>query len=383
MLATALAGAGAAVAGAQQEDATEPIRCWWRTSAGAVAVGEPFAASITCAVRADEAIDVVLDESRLPAAVIQLAPFEILDGSHPADLRTATHRFLQYHYTLRVISRDAIDRDIAFPDIHLSYRVQTRAGGDTVDGRDRTYVLPGQSVRLLSLVPIAADDIRDSADQSFARVEALRFRARALELTALALVALGLIVAGPAVLRLVRRPLPHEHLRPSGPHASHVLASVTRTLDEITRQKAGGWTPELVARALAAARLTAAITLGRGVSRRPHVHGRDVPLERLLVRRGLFRRTETTVATPVTPADLDRALAALPLTAPAERRQGLEDLRAALAAFSTAVYGPTFEPDDAALDEALAAAQRSTTRARQAHRWLRSLTRPQQAAGHR
>jgi hypothetical protein len=243
------------------------------------------------------------------------------------------------------------------------------------------YVLPGQSVRLLSLVPVGADDIRDSADQSFDRVEALRFRARALELTALALFALGLIVAGPAVLRLLRRAPPHGHVRPSGPHARHILASVARTLDEVARQKAGGWTPDLVTRALAAARLTGAITLGRGVSRRAHVHGRDVPLERLLVRRGLFRRIETTVATPVTPADLDRALDALPLTAPAERRQVVEDLRAALAAFSNAVYGSTFETDDRTLDEALAAAQRSTVRARKAHHWLRSLTRRQQTAG--
>ena len=47
---------------------TDPIRCWWRTSAGAVRIGEPFTLTLTCAVLDDEAVQVVPDESRLSAA---------------------------------------------------------------------------------------------------------------------------------------------------------------------------------------------------------------------------------------------------------------------------------------------------------------------------
>src|SRR5262245_49684376 len=67
---------------------TEPIRCWWRTTAGAIRTGEHFSLVLTCAVLENEAVQVVPDEARLGSAVIQLAPFEIVGGSHPTDLRT-------------------------------------------------------------------------------------------------------------------------------------------------------------------------------------------------------------------------------------------------------------------------------------------------------
>jgi hypothetical protein len=75
----------------------------------------------------------------------------------------------------------------------------------------------------------------------------------------------------------------------------------------------------------------------------------------------------------VTSTDLDMAIAALPLTTPAERRQDLEGMRAALATCTATLYSPAFEPHDGPLDDALSAARRSTTRARQTHRWPQSL----------
>ena len=61
-------------AGAQNV-AVDPIRCWWRTSAGAVRVGEQFDLSLTCAVLQTEAVSVVVDESRLGAG-------QAVDGQH-------------------------------------------------------------------------------------------------------------------------------------------------------------------------------------------------------------------------------------------------------------------------------------------------------------
>ena len=63
--------------------AVEPIRCWWQSSTGAVTIGEAFDVTLTCAVLDTEAVQVVPDESRLGVASIQVAPFEILGGSHP------------------------------------------------------------------------------------------------------------------------------------------------------------------------------------------------------------------------------------------------------------------------------------------------------------
>ena len=90
--------------GNARTSSVDPIRCWWRTSAGAVRIGEQFDVSLTCAVLESEAVSVVVDESRLGNAVVQMAPFEVVSGSHPADLHAGIRRFFQYHYRLRLIN---------------------------------------------------------------------------------------------------------------------------------------------------------------------------------------------------------------------------------------------------------------------------------------
>ena len=55
----------------------DPIRCWWRTSANAVRVGEPFSLILTCAIVENETTTVVPDLSRLDPAAMQLPPFEV------------------------------------------------------------------------------------------------------------------------------------------------------------------------------------------------------------------------------------------------------------------------------------------------------------------
>ena len=47
----------------------DPIRCWWKTSDGAVRLGQTFTLTLTCAVLQNEGVQVVPDESRLGAAV--------------------------------------------------------------------------------------------------------------------------------------------------------------------------------------------------------------------------------------------------------------------------------------------------------------------------
>ena len=50
----------AATRGAAQTVQTDPLQCWWRTSAGAVRVGEPFTVVLTCAVLETDAATVVV-----------------------------------------------------------------------------------------------------------------------------------------------------------------------------------------------------------------------------------------------------------------------------------------------------------------------------------
>src|SRR5580693_4844420 len=81
----------------------DPIRCWWRTSASAVRVGEPFQVVLTCAVVENDTTTVVADQSRLDPAAMQLPPFEVIGGSRGSDLHSDQRRFFQYQYTLRLI----------------------------------------------------------------------------------------------------------------------------------------------------------------------------------------------------------------------------------------------------------------------------------------
>src|SRR5216683_3346110 len=150
VLATVSAAAG-------QDVQTDPLQCWWRTSAGAVRVGEPFSVVLTCAVLETDAATVVVDQSRLEPSVVQFAPFEVLGGSHGADLRTDQRRFFQYEYRLRLIAENMFGKDAALPETKISYRVQSKVGQKTaIQGRDQTYMLPAQSVRVMSLVPADA-----------------------------------------------------------------------------------------------------------------------------------------------------------------------------------------------------------------------------------
>src|SRR5258707_4744244 len=166
---------------AQQQTPTtkaDPIQCWWRTSAGAVRVGETFSAVLTCAVLETPDVKVVADQSKLEPSVVQFAPFEVTGGSHAADLRTDDRRFFQYEYKLRLLAENLFGKDAQIPETKISYRVQSHtgqaaaAGGgngpkETIEGRDQTYLMPPMSVRVLSLVPADASDIRDAGSEGF------------------------------------------------------------------------------------------------------------------------------------------------------------------------------------------------------------------------
>jgi hypothetical protein len=338
---------------------TDPLRCWWQTSQGAVTIGETFTATLTCAVREQESTRTVPDESRLAAAVVQLAPFEVLSGTHPADLRSPTHRFLQYSYTVRIVDRDVIGQDAKFPDLRIAYRVHALTHGEWIEGRDRTYTIPGQSVRVLSLVPRDAADIRDSSNATFANVAALRFRARAFDIAGYALLALGVLVAIPAVVRLSRQRRvanPEEHVIPP----RSILRTAGDSLAEVARESARtGWTVDLVARGLTALRLAAAGGLGRDVASRPVV-GPESP-SGLTLSRGLLKKQRSEISSAVTAADVTAALSDPTTSYGAIRRDALEDIARALHAFTTALYRETFQAD-APLDAALSAARTAVQR---------------------
>jgi hypothetical protein len=363
----------------------DPIRCWWRTSTGAVRTGAPFSLDLTCAVLENEAVRVVPDESRLGGNVIQMAPFEVIESAHPSDLYSGQRRFFQYHYLLRIISPDAIGKDVHIPDLAIQYRVNSRlAGNAALQGRDLVYLLPPQTVRVLSMVPADATDVRDASGEAFGGAESLENRARVLEILALTLVALGSLMV---LLTLVRLARGARRTKPVGERmmgsrrlvrlAADELAEVQRETDRL------GWDGARIERALAASRVAAAIAMGRRVSQSAADSNAEPGEGRLVAHgvRGRRRRRTSWVSSSVTAEDLAREIARSGSSADPAARQALERLQGALAAFGRAQYGEESVIDRRDLDAALADALEAVRRLRAHHTWLRDYFRPSSSAG--
>jgi hypothetical protein len=328
-----------AVAAAQDPRVeVEPVTCWWRTSATAIRVGEPFSVVLTCSLLQTEAARVAADESRLDPSVVQVPPFEVVGGSRAKDVATASRRFIQFEYRLRVIAENVFSSEVALPPLEISYRVESQVmGGEALIGRDLTYALPPLTMRVLSLVPDTAGDIREAGVASFAEVEGLDSRATLLRAAAGVVIGLGVLMLVLALSTSIRR---RRASRPSSERVlsgAVVLSAVRRELAAIQEQVRGsGWTADLAARAVAAIRVVAAYASGRRVVQRPV--SAAAPGELLVS--GRFG----------SPAAVSSAVATI----------DDDELRDALARFDAARYGrgDRFERLDDALDAALRRAER-------------------------
>jgi len=135
----------------------------------------------------------------------------------------------------------------------IHYTINSRVAASTaVKGRDLVYLLPKQSIRVASMVPADAVDIRDAAGEDFGTVESLDFRSRVLEIVALTSVAFGVLVMAIVLVgyarRDARRAPADERLVPTRGivrAAASELAAVQRERDQ------QGWNETLAGRALA------------------------------------------------------------------------------------------------------------------------------------
>ncbi len=349
--------------GRAQNVETDPLQCWWRTSSGAIRVGEPFTVTLTCAVLETDAATVVVDQTRLEPSVVQFAPFEVLGGSHGADLRTEQRRFFQYVYRLRLIAENLFGKDVALPETKLSYRVQSKVGekAAALQGRDQAYMLPALSVRVMSLVPADAADIRDTAPgETFGDLDQRAFRANLLTIIGSVLFVLAGLMALLALVRFARRFKKTATASDRLIGDSAILGGVGRELAAVRREReSSGWTTDLASRALAALRVAATYALGRKAGLLPakalSASG-DVPAEagRLVVRAGWPRGKRIAVSGGVTSQAVARELALAATASDPRRAAMLESLEQALSALTAAQYGRVETLDDAALDQALA-----------------------------
>jgi hypothetical protein len=345
----------------------DPITCWWRTDKPAVRMGEPFTVVLTCSALDDPTVSVLVDESPLDPTVVQMPPFEVLSGSHPADLRTADRRFFQYQYQLRLINESNFGADVPLPTMGVTYRVRNVSNGEATDTRERGYDLPLLVIKVESLVPESANDIRDGSMETFGDLDGRAFRASALVMSGGVLFVLAgafVVLAGVRFVRGARGPAKAAaHLVPD----HRVLASVSREMADIQRaREAGGWTDELAGRALTALRITAGYAIDQRASQVPGGAASNGHGSIALNGRLLGGRRSVLVSGSATAESLARALEH-PSPLAARRLDVLESLQSSLTRFTAARYGRGDALNDSSLDDALEAGRTALTRLRREH----------------
>ena len=343
---------------------SDPIRCWWKADRSAIRVGERFTLVLTCGVIETSSIKVVPAVNQLEPGAVSLTPFEAVAGNRHEDVVVAPWRYIQYEYSMRLLSEGFFGQDVNIPSLTVTYNLQAPGAGNT-EGRDQTYVLPPLPMRVLSIVPRTAADIRDASGQTFANVESRRGRATA-ELVAAAIAfSFAGVLAALALVRLVGRfrvrdarvvrPLP----------ASTMLRGSWRTLNAARSAAAhNGWTPELMARAIAALRIAGSVALGRPVAQLHVDNGAAERVGQIEVRPGLVKRKRVLLSGATTPAAL---LAGIENGHGDTSRATLQPILEALQQLSAAVYGRAGEVDSLSLNNAVDEASAAVKRM-----WLRS-----------
>jgi len=345
-----------------------PIACWWTADRVAVRIGEPFGLTLTCRVFETPRATVVPNLADIEPGSIQLPPFEVVAGTRQDDLVAPPWRYVQYAYSLRLLGEEFFGRDVSIPATAITFRLQT-GGAEAVEGREQTYELPALPVRILSLLPAQAADIRDPLAGTFADVEAWRSRAT------LEMVAAAILFAAAAVMLLVAGVRGADRLRSRRPvvearaPAGAVLGRCLREIERVRTGARSGWTPELAAQALVPFRLAGAIALSRPVAQEPVGGPASLRAGQLAVRHGLLGRKRVAVSAAITGDAIDRlrvgANGAVP---PYAGPQVLDAIRDVLVGLNAARYGRNGS-EGRDLDRLLDEGSDALRRLRAATRW--------------
>jgi hypothetical protein len=201
-------------------------------------------------------------------------------------------------------------------------------------------------IRIQSLVPKKANDIRDSAPESFAAAtERLSRATREFTAAGIFFGFSGLMVVFAAV-HVFRR-----H-RAKGPARTAVVSNtrlVGACLHEIERiqseVKTSGWTPARAGSALTVLRVGSAVATGRHVAQTPIETAVNPREGQIAVRKGLFGRERIAVSAAVTPDVVERYAV--------NGNAMIADLGKSLFAFSAFRYGRNGNVDTPALNRAL------------------------------
>ena len=359
-------GTAAATRPKEGEVQSDPIRCWWKADRTAVRVGERFGLVLTCAVIEAGPITVVPVLNQLEPGALSITPFEVVGGARGDDVVATPWRYVQFDYSVRLLSDGFFGQDVTIPGVTVTYNLQT-AGG--TQGRDQTYVLPALPMRILSLVPRSASDIRDASGQTFASIASRRFRSSLARVLAWGSFAFPGV---PAIFVLVRvvghfrskssvavRKLPVPSM------LGGCLNAISEVADDASKT---GWSPDLARRAVAAMRIAGAVALERPVAQ-AFVGPDAVEHEgQVTVRKGWIRPRRVLLSASVTPKVITSHLGN-GNGLRANTRARLESISDALGVFSAASYGRNGKPDSSALDAAVESSKDVIRGLRTSARW--------------
>jgi hypothetical protein len=329
---------------------TDPIRCWWKTDRGAIRVGERFTIALTCGVIETAEVKVVPTMTQLDPGALQIPPFEVVGGKRGPDLTNGPRRYFQYEYSVRLIGEGFFGQDVNIPPLSVTYNIQSTAGQGS-QGRDQMYVLPAMPMRVQSLVPREANDIRDASPETFSAIDARRFRATTAFTAAAIVFAFAGVLVVLSALRVfgrVRQRKPRVATLPASALLGGSMRALRHVKSEVMRD---GWTAPLARRASTALRIAAAVALDRRVAQQA-ANGRPAGREgQIAISSGLIRRRRVLVSASTTPMFIGRQLENGHRGA--ADRQLLERLQSSLDTFTTVAYGRNGELDRTTLDAAL------------------------------
>ena len=347
-----------------------PIACWWRTSASAVHVGEEFVLVLTCSMLETETTTVVADRSRLDPQVMQLAPFEVIGGNQATESQTISSRFFQYEYTLQYIGED-FDQELEIPPLVITYHVESRVNSNqTLEARDQQYILPQQSIRIVSLVPSDAKDIRDYRPETLREIATRRLSANITRIAGL----IFFVISAVLLIWVIRQIVGYRHKTKTSKQPltdRAILKAALLELETTSRQKAlEGWNTELTGRALAVLRIVAEYELSGSVLQTTIEPGTPNKKGQLRINQRLFGKKPIAVSSPVTAETV--AQKRRTLEAQGDRRYiRLADLQAVLEQLMLATYGlEESKLNTEKLDEALADGIRITVNVIQEYTWF-------------
>jgi hypothetical protein len=347
-----------------------PIACWWRTDKSAVHIGERFTLTLTCRTAETSALTVAPNVSEIEPTSIQLTPFDVLAGTRHEDILALPWRYFQYVYTVRLLGDEFFGQDVNIPATNIRYRIQS-GGTESVEGVERTYVLPSMPIRIMSLLPAQAADIRDASRETFGDIEAHRFRSTVGFVMAAICFGFAVVLLVVAGVRVV------ERARKRGPAVAEslpvrtVLQGCLRELELVKAEAArGGWNPSLVARALAPFRIAGAIALSQPVSHTMVDVETPTREGQIALRHGIVRRRRALVFAPTTADAIDRLrTAGNGHRQTAAMQERLDRIRESLLVLNAARYGRHGSLDADELDRTVDTGSQALRRLRRAGLW--------------